>query len=84
MSGRPPFDPVRASFWLVAFVIGVHCIVVLAGAGFCAYEKLQSGPPFVCDPQGRLSDLLAGVLAAAIAFSGGLRGNKRDPPDPPK
>jgi hypothetical protein len=32
---RPPFDPQRAAFWLIAFVIGVHAVVVLAGGVAC-------------------------------------------------
>jgi len=76
MSDRPPFDVVRASFCLVAFVIAVHCLVVVVGAGLCVWEVASVGKT-ECDPKGRLSDLLAGVLAAAIAFSGGFA---RKPP----
>jgi NAD(P)H-hydrate repair Nnr-like enzyme with NAD(P)H-hydrate dehydratase domain len=76
---RPPFDPIRASFYLVASVIAVHCVVVLVGAGVCVYEKLAYGTAYECDAKGRLGDLLAGVLAAAIAFSGGFA--RRPPGD---
>ena len=41
MSDRPPFDPVRASFLLVAAVIAVHCAIALAGAGVCAWRLLS-------------------------------------------
>jgi len=78
VSDRPPFDAVRASFYLVAAVIAVHCLIVLVGAAVCAVEVLSSHT-FECDPKGRLSDLLAGVLAAALAFSGGFA--RRPPPD---
>lgn len=71
---RPPFDAVRACFYLVAAVIAVHCIVVFVGAAFCAFE--WSSLPTVdgkrCDPAGRLGDLLGEALAAALAFSGGF------------
>lgn len=74
-----PFDPVRATFWLVALVIGVHAVVVLLGAGLCFYE-IAAGSQTECDAKGRLGDLLAGALAAALAFSGGFR--PKGPPDP--
>jgi hypothetical protein len=77
MADRPPFDPSRASFTLIAAIIGVHCVVVLAGAGLCVWQ-VTSGAAADCDSRGRLGDLLAGALAAALAFSGG-----RKPPDPP-
>jgi hypothetical protein len=80
MSERPPFDPVRACFFLVAGVIAVHCLVVLAGATLCVVE--WSSMPLVdgkrCDPSSRLGDLLAGALAAALAFAGGF--NRPKPP----
>lgn len=78
MSGRPPFDPVKAAFYLVALVIGVHCVVVLLGAGLCVYEILRHGQ-FDCDPKGRLGELLTGALAAAIAFGGGYV--RKPPPE---
>lgn len=80
MPDRPPFDPVRACFLLVAAVIGVHCLVVLAGVAACLIE--WSSLPVVdgkrCDPSSRLGDLLAGALAAALAFAGGF--NRPKPP----
>ena len=80
MDERPPFDPVRACFLLVAAVIAVHCLVVLAGAAMCIVEWRDM--PLVegkrCDPSNRLGDLLAGALAAALAFAGGF--NRPKPP----
>jgi hypothetical protein len=68
---KPPFDPLRGAFWLVAGVLAVQCAVVLASAGACLYwtpaiveGKVSCGP--VMD---RLGELLATALAAAIAFS---------------
>jgi hypothetical protein len=85
MDERPPFDPVRACFLLVAAVIAVHCIIVLAGAAMCVVEWRDM--PLIdgkrCDPSSRLGDLLAGALAAALGFAAGLmRGS--GPPPPPK
>jgi hypothetical protein len=74
---RPPFDAVRAAFYLVAVVIGVHCVIVLMGAALCFYEIVATAR-VECDAKGRLGDLLAGALAAAIAFGGGFM---RKPPD---
>lgn len=79
---RPPsFDAVRACFYLVAFVIVVHCAIALAGSVFCLIEwntlpALPDGRR--CDPANRLADLLAGALAAALAFAGGFKGGKGD------
>ncbi len=73
MAERPPFDPVRAAFYLVASVIGVHAIVVLLGAVQC----FMSNTLGTCDATGRLGDLLAGALAAVLAFVGGFM---RKPP----
>ena len=80
MSERPPFDPVRASFYLVAAVIGVHAVIVLLGAVECVFI-LPPTPEHVCDAKGRLGDLLSAALAAALAFTAGLMGGK--PPPPP-
>lgn len=71
--GRPPFDPVKASFYLVAAVIGVHAIVVLLGVATCVvYAQEIVRQEFRCDPDSRLSTLLAEALATALAFTGGF------------
>lgn len=81
MPERPPFDPVRACFYLVAGVIAVHCFVVIAGATLCIvdFERLPVIDGKRCDPSSRLGDLLAGALAAALAFAGGF--NRPRPPE---
>jgi hypothetical protein len=74
VSDRPPFDPIRAAFWLLAFVIGVYGAVILAFAGACLYHAeiiiSQTSPDVNCDPNARLMGLLAAALAAALAFAG--------------
>ena len=84
MSDRPPFDPVRAAFFLVAFVLGVQCLVVLFGVAFCAYHATEIiGGSWKCDPDGHLFELLGAALSAALAFAGGMMrgGPPSKPPD---
>lgn len=84
---KPPFDPVKASFYLVAAVIGTYIVVALATAGACLYYADQVvGTSLRCDPEGKLTELLAAALAAALAFAGGRLPGTRDPDDdePPK
>jgi hypothetical protein len=77
MSDKPPFDAVKACFYLIAFVIFVHCIVVILGAAAClTYVNEIIEQKWKCDPQGRLSELLSGALAAALAFAGGFTRNR--------
>lgn len=81
MSPRPPFDPFRAAFWLVACVVALHGVVILVGIAACAIyagDMLASSGNFRCDVRDKLSDLLAAALAAALAFAGGAW---RRPPD---
>lgn len=71
---RPPFDPVRACFWLIASVLAVHCVVVLVGLTACIYwsERIVEGR-WNCDNiNGTLNQLLGAALAAALAFAGGF------------
>lgn len=68
---KPPFDPQRGAFWLIAMVVSVHAIIVLAASVSCIYNaELILTTEAVCDPQNRLSGLLSGALAAALAFAG--------------
>lgn len=80
----PPFDAVKACFYLIALIIAVHCIVVLMGVGVCLYfgQEILEGK-FKCDPQNRLSELLGAALAAALAFAGGRMGGPPSGPAPP-
>src|SRR4029077_15893442 len=69
---RPPFDPARACFWLIAGVLIVHCIVALVGLGWCVWQSdaIIAGK-LSCDKVGdHLNALLAAALAAALAFAG--------------
>jgi hypothetical protein len=72
MDDRPPFDPQKAGFLLVAIVIGVHCLVVLMGTVACVgfAGTILANAELKCDPDGRLMQLLTAALAAALAFAG--------------
>lgn len=77
MDERPPFDTVRACFYLVAGVISVQCLVVLVGIVYCAVINIER--PAGCEGlRGMLGELLTGALAAALAFAGGY--NRPKPP----
>lgn len=72
MNEKPPFDPIRAAFYLVAFVIGVHAVVILGFSAACIWhiEIIIKSIEVQCDQHDRLMGLLAAALAAALAFAG--------------
>lgn len=65
------FDPVRASFWLLAFVLGVYSFLAIVGVGVCSFGILVLRFPVgSCQNSiDAISGLLAAALAAALAFS---------------
>jgi hypothetical protein len=83
---RPPFDVVKATFFLIAGVVAVYAVVVLMGMAACLWnaERIFSSPNVYCDPQGRLTELMAAALAAVLAFIGGSKWSGPPPPKPPK
>ena len=78
------FDPLKASFYLIAGVIALHGLIIVLGYILCAihFEHVISGH-YECDKGGRLSEMLAAAMAAAMAFVGGFlwRGKKDDKPE---
>lgn len=74
---RPPFDGVRAAFWLVASIIASEVVVVLAGVGMCLWyaPDIVAGH-FHCDANDKLSELMAEALAAALGFAGGFHAGR--------
>ena len=70
-NNKEPFDPVRGAFLLVAIVIVVEALVVLGSVAACIWhsEIIISNADIKCDPDNRLFQLLAGALAAALAFA---------------
>lgn len=72
---KPPFDFGRAAFYLVAAVILAHVVLVGMVASVCLWHAraLIEVPANECVPPGQLMEVLAGALAAALAFAGGNR-----------
>jgi hypothetical protein len=74
---KPPFDPVRAAFWLIAFVVGIYGVVIIGFAAACVIHATTIiHEEISCDPNNRLMGLLAAALAAALAFAG-IRGKDK-------
>lgn len=78
---KPPFDAVKAVFWLIAFVIGSEALVAVIGMTTCVIyaRTLIKDPSLQCDPEGRLFQLLSSALAAALAFAAGFTKGKEPP-----
>jgi len=79
MAGREPFDPQRAAFTILCFVIIVYAVVIVAMVGACVYHAeviILADKDINCDPNNRLMSLMAAALAAALAFAG-IRINER-------
>ena len=78
---RPPFDPVRAAFWLVAGVFIIDGVAVMMGFGICVWhsDEMIAGR-FHCDSDNKLFDLLSAMLAAALGFAAGLMRGSGPPP----
>jgi hypothetical protein len=73
MDDKPPFDPVKASFYLIAAILVFQCCVVLLTLVWCMYTLDPARmPDFKCDRDGNFNQLLTGALAAALAFAGGF------------
>ena len=78
MAERPPFDPIKACFYLIAAILGTHCLVVLIGLLFCVWygQEIVAGS-YKCSNIGvSMGELLSGALAAALAFSAGFNRKK--------
>jgi hypothetical protein len=75
---RPPFDPIRACFYLIAAILAFQCLVALMAAAACIYWSghVVEGK-FTCENiNSTLNQLLSGALAAALAFTAAF--TKRD------
>lgn len=78
MNEKPPFDPMKASFYLIAFILAFQCMVVLVGLAYCMYwSRFIVEGKYSCENiSASLNQLLSGALAAALAFAAGF--TKRD------
>jgi hypothetical protein len=74
MSDKPPFDPIKASFYLVAAILAFQCFVALTAVGACVYWSgaVVEGKWSCENINATLSQLLSGALAAALAFTAGF------------
>lgn len=77
MSNKPPFDLAKASFFLVAGIMGSYAAILIFTLIACTVQQ----PIQTCDPSGRIGELLSTLLATAVAFAGGLMrgGNGKGP-----
>jgi len=77
---RDPFDPIRASFYLIAAILGVQCLVALAGLAACIYWSgaIIEGKWSCENINSTLNQLLTGALAAALAFAAGFTRKDKD------
>jgi len=73
------FDPFKASFYLVAFVIALHGLVIALGYVGCIIWFDPAEGSFECDKSGRLAEMMTAAMAAAMMFVGGfMRRGKND------
>lgn len=71
---KPPFDPIRACFYLIAAVLAFQGLVGFTGLAFCVYysEHIVEGK-FHCDNIATaLNQIMQNALAAALAFTAGF------------
>jgi hypothetical protein len=69
---KPPFDVIRAAFFLVGMVLVSYLVVAYAYLAFCWVhaDEIMAGR-FKCDAESKVYELLTQALSAALAFAGG-------------
>jgi hypothetical protein len=74
VSDRPPFDPIRACFYLIAAILAFQCLVALLALFVCIYwsGSVIAGKASCENINGLLNQLMSGALAAALAFTAGF------------
>ena len=74
MDDKPPFDPIRACFFLVAAILSFQCLVALVALGVCIYwsSSVIEGKASCENINSLLNQLMSGALAAALAFTAGF------------
>jgi hypothetical protein len=83
----PPFNLLRAAFWLLAAVVAVQMFVTLAGAGTCFWmfvRLIQPLPVGSCSGfLGQIREMWAEALATVLALLLAGYGIKPPPDGPP-
>ena len=82
---RPPFDMLRACFYLLAFVIASQVVAIIFGSWTCFYLLIVGmAKPGDCGGFGaQAKEMWSEVLAAILALLLAARGPPtRPPPDP--
>lgn len=82
---RPPFDMLRACFWLVAVIVGVILILMIMGVGSCVIGvAIGRMPVGYCLEKGvftQIHDWWAEILTTVLALL--VAGGRAPPPPPP-
>jgi hypothetical protein len=69
---KPPFDIVKACFYLVAFVFAIYSLAILMSLVLCAWNfGAITEAHLRCFKEGGLVDALSTLLASALAFAAG-------------
>lgn len=69
---KPPFDVVRASFYLVAFVFAAYTLLIFTAIVLCAWNiDAIINAKRDCIKEGGLMEALSTLLASALAFAAG-------------
>jgi hypothetical protein len=74
---KPPFDLVKASFFLVAGIFAVYAFVVIYSVIICSMyagdilAKTPVGLSPECVREGRIYEAMGTLLASALAFAAG-------------
>jgi hypothetical protein len=73
MSGGPPppWNGLRAAFYLVALILLIQTLGVMVTAAYCMLEMKDAiaAGKFECNKDGRLTELLNIALTTALAFA---------------
>lgn len=70
------FDPVKWAFFLVAFVILAQVASAFMATLFCMWNWREAPGAIDTCSEGKIWEVLAAALAAALAFAGGKLSGK--------
>jgi hypothetical protein len=66
----PPFDPMRAAFYLLVAIIGTELVLVSAGVLTCIWYAASRGEQLAACKDAKFAEILANALAVALALMG--------------